>query len=296
MSQMRAIYHDAASVISWLGPRRGEIARLFAFMEEHRRRYSPAIDGDDDIEVISDRELEDALRYLDERPYWNRIWVIQEMVVAKNLTLMCGDHFIDWLTFAGFHSLVHSGSIEWPQMKADGWVVRSTWNDTISRIKTWPCFKVDLSLVLELSRTSLATDERDKVFALLGLVDTGAGQHIAADFAQSACVVYCAATEALAEDWSQTPNLHGGFGLLAVHQRLDDMLRDCGQDQTEMNSGPCNNVARLRQRLDSTLGALVRTVEFGDDSLRASSSCEGTMCGSKAALHTAISWNHYMRP
>src|SRR5438270_9035788 len=40
-----------------------------------------------------------AIDSLQKRPWFRRVWIIQEVAVAPNTTLMCGDHEARWLEF-----------------------------------------------------------------------------------------------------------------------------------------------------------------------------------------------------
>lgn len=42
-----------------------------------------------------------ALAMLLDRPYWRRLWIRQELAVAKNVIVMCGDRLMPWTTFEG---------------------------------------------------------------------------------------------------------------------------------------------------------------------------------------------------
>jgi hypothetical protein len=72
VSLMRDIYMVAEEVLVWLGP---------AEREDALSRQSP---------VAQDFDTNDALDvYLDiaSRPYWTRVWIIQEFVLGRNIVL-----------------------------------------------------------------------------------------------------------------------------------------------------------------------------------------------------------------
>lgn len=37
-----------------------------------------------------------AISKLFSKPYWRRVWIIQEVVVAQNIKILCGKHYLDW--------------------------------------------------------------------------------------------------------------------------------------------------------------------------------------------------------
>jgi hypothetical protein len=53
----------------------------------------------------------EALVTLLERPWWRRIWVLQEAVLAKKITLTCGGKSVDWPLFqALLYTLIRQGN------------------------------------------------------------------------------------------------------------------------------------------------------------------------------------------
>lgn len=103
-------------------------------------------------------------------PYWRRVWIIQEVAVGTQVTVLCGPHEIPWAHLAGAAKVLYSdtyynesGTIGWHYAK-----IVSTFRQnyqTGGRI----------SLLEAMAKTykALSTDERDKVFALLGLCYDG---------------------------------------------------------------------------------------------------------------------------
>lgn len=121
------------------------------------------------------------------RNYWNRAWIVQELVCSKDAVVHCGDMSINWLTIVKFN----------------GWL--SKWNSAV----TWPVVHPELELqlrqcphilaisVFQLARNQAiqrgrqelaedsntffgvltsstgrrATDARDMVYAILGIVE-----------------------------------------------------------------------------------------------------------------------------
>ncbi|TVY15911.1 Heterokaryon incompatibility protein 6, OR allele [Lachnellula arida] len=100
---MAQIYRNAKEVLVWLGPfvnlaeskelnyvyRRSMIA-----IESYRGRG----DLSDLVQLKTRSPLLNALRVLGallERPYWQRIWIIQEIALASKFALLCGEFWID---------------------------------------------------------------------------------------------------------------------------------------------------------------------------------------------------------
>ncbi|KAK0619562.1 heterokaryon incompatibility protein-domain-containing protein [Immersiella caudata] len=118
-----------------------------------------------------------------EQSWWTRTWVLQETIVATKAVVYYGDLSAPWDMFAGaaiaYSSKKLANSIEsaYPYIRSlsrfsstvgemEG--VRSAWNDR-GRLVT-------LLTLLRRFRARQTTDPRDKVYALLGIVQSWEGQ------------------------------------------------------------------------------------------------------------------------
>ena len=126
------------------------------------------------------------------RPWFTRVWIIQEVALSRNCVVLCGNHILPWeslvrtigfLTKTGWWGRLSTSW--WRQHLPIPWYLRGRYrqllvgDDHIS-IESAP---VILTLVRNpnpeslawflagLLRNSKATDPRDKVFSILGLAD-----------------------------------------------------------------------------------------------------------------------------
>lgn len=92
------------------------------------------------------------------RSYFSRVWVVQEVALSRNVIMICGDTAVPWTLKEGLRQ-----------------IYTSSYYDTfptlfhIERIH-----QLQLATILEallMGRSCHASDPRDKVFGLLGLVD-----------------------------------------------------------------------------------------------------------------------------
>ncbi|KAF4620185.1 hypothetical protein G7Y89_g14636 [Cudoniella acicularis] len=87
---MAAIYAKASRVIVWLGEARDESDRALE---------SIRIAGEKSVEPSNTELFEQAILQLLERPWFCRIWVLQEMAAARHVIIMCGSTQIDGYAF-----------------------------------------------------------------------------------------------------------------------------------------------------------------------------------------------------
>jgi hypothetical protein len=284
VSQMRAIYSEASNVISWLGPGSTGTIQLFFFIEKHQNICTNDSEQAESCDLLVNRELADAVRYLEERPYWNRIWVIQEIVVATKLELMCGEHSISWPLFAAFWPLLSEDHFK----KAQGMNRRlapTYYASAILPVRSWRRTDISLSYALELTGRSRATDGRDKVYAVLGLVDKGAGQAITVNYTISPCVVYLVATKALIEDWNDdnNPDTTRQDRLEDLRTRIDTMITSRKTYGTLLTGIECKTTLRMLQHVRFLLGHTRKEANVPTSD----SNCNGETCGSWAAMWKA---------
>lgn len=157
---MGSTYSHAAHVSVWLG-----LVPIPDFIVYH----GPITDLDND-----DFDWADSMADLANRPYWSRTWVIQEMLLAKDVHLYCSGNRIDWLMFQenlgrelGMDLL--STSID----KRFNSAVKSHPALALAvgrHIDRHPEIQEPLYELLVRHQYSICKDRRDRVFALLALL------------------------------------------------------------------------------------------------------------------------------
>ena len=180
VSLMRDIYKQAEGVFIWLGDGDADTALAIRCIQ----RVNEVI-GDSE-QCVHDKGTElwqkglpksnskewKALASLLARPWFGRMWILQEMAVASSATIVYGQNTIPWTDFfdsivrmARAYCLPENSAIE----GADDVINKRL--DNIITIKQEYLAKGHLNFwkALRLSSYSEAKDPRDKVFALLGL-------------------------------------------------------------------------------------------------------------------------------
>jgi len=112
------------------------------------------------------KQLEVADSFFSE-PYWRRVWIIQEITVAKKVKVLYGDCNFQWDDVITILSMLKD-----MEDKLDFVTYRKILNATHLlefREKYARPARISLLEAMIWSRSSLATEPRDKIFALLGL-------------------------------------------------------------------------------------------------------------------------------
>jgi hypothetical protein len=157
ITKMRTIFSQAEKVAVWLGDEQG--------IEEDDMTSLSAKGA----EIALSVSAQQALLQLLSRPYWTRIWIIQELAVASSIIILCGRHKLSWEAFSHYSNTEFVAAAD------------ETANNRLERFEKILEFRIDnltpkpirLLDALYRSQSALSTDPKDKLYALLGLVFDG---------------------------------------------------------------------------------------------------------------------------
>lgn len=208
---MRWIFSGASEVIAWLGEEEEGTSGAFSLIEVITAATTN-LDLEDirdtfwthySFEIMGLPQLVSPEWYglfkLFGRPYFRRIWVVQELVVCKKATVRCGSLTVLWDDLQHVTRLLLAAGWRGPFIKEapqPRMLPRApTFAKTISNIRLgFPISQgecgMSLSLLLCVTRRFLASDPRDKVFALIGLASKIKSQSINPDYARPTVDVY----------------------------------------------------------------------------------------------------------
>ncbi|KAF5497514.1 Heterokaryon incompatibility protein 6, OR allele [Colletotrichum siamense] len=165
------IYSQAHHVVIWLGDT-SETSRVAMKLLNDCHD----LESDEEIiqRVISDEVGGRALTELLQRPYWTRMWIFQEVILSRSTTVYCGPLTTTWGALRRLDKITGSPWL-WPGLEIrQGWILalrRAFFGITqffMDRVDAR-----DMTNVLQPTRNLKATDPRDKLFALLGVCNTG---------------------------------------------------------------------------------------------------------------------------
>ncbi|TQV93021.1 hypothetical protein V2A60_003666 [Cordyceps javanica] len=247
VSMMTEIYGQAQSVIIWLGGFDSEAAgelyhtlpTILSSSPEcfkrsweawHRRRRNGESDDDDkEIQngtILSSASITTVLEFV-RRSFFHRIWVLQEVALARNVRIMFGGDDLPWTAlFQVFQSAIDfeyvgmryntplikyrygdMGTLAWSmadvrlhsrRTKLEDTIVttqlqslRENNPDFVAMEDSWWHSKLSLATLIALTWNFAATDPRDKIFALLGISQPIPGDTpIVADYHKSITEVF----------------------------------------------------------------------------------------------------------
>ncbi|KAF7503928.1 hypothetical protein GJ744_003009 [Endocarpon pusillum] len=92
VSMMGSIYRQAISVFAWLGwPQGWNPKWVFNFFQEYISRLSM-----ERVEVL------EMVLHMCTCQYWSRRWILQEIMLAQDVWIFCGESYLSWFSFAHF--------------------------------------------------------------------------------------------------------------------------------------------------------------------------------------------------
>lgn len=91
---MKLIFNQAHQVYIWLGEHDDRSKQLFEYAE--RKRIADNSSRRVLNRMLSRKELRDSIERLLERPWFHRVWVLPEVVLAKHTGVVCGGTRISW--------------------------------------------------------------------------------------------------------------------------------------------------------------------------------------------------------
>jgi hypothetical protein len=151
VQQMRDIYGNASNVIVWLG--KGN---------QKQEAFWDHLHSSDTLDVKSASSFSSEIF---RSKWWKRIWVIQELLVARKVEIQYGRHTISWPGFCQLITRLEAfDRLQW-RLQTPKTMIRLR-EDFESNIENRLGL---LSLAWEF-RDRKASDDRDKLFALLGLL------------------------------------------------------------------------------------------------------------------------------
>jgi len=203
VARMTEIYRQAKLVFVWLGDEDETSGLAFDFMRECARiaffAHYRSIQDEIDLYRQDRAELQaaiDAVKGLLDRPYWSRLWIVQEVVLAREASIACGDEIIAWNDFqnsfyflekCGFSTLLGPGHRVWSNLNH----TRAKYGKLAERTY------FDLTRMLHRTREAKCTDARDKLFGLLGIANEGSDAVFQADYSKTTDEVYTHLTRQL---------------------------------------------------------------------------------------------------
>ncbi|KAF5568270.1 heterokaryon incompatibility protein [Fusarium napiforme] len=187
--RMSSIYQDCSRVIIWLGPEKHGIGLLFSELAHIGAQIEKTTNGlimsspdttdfdwwQSDVPVSFSDEVWSAMKKLGDRPWFHRLWTVQEAIMANRDSIMqSGDAIISWPLFRRAVICLLQKN-EMPLARISISVMRS--------VAKYP-IGATLEHTLDAYQARLCSDSHDKIYGLLAILPPRFASEIKPDYEQ----------------------------------------------------------------------------------------------------------------
>jgi hypothetical protein len=227
---MHEIYAGAETVVIWLGDASADSDVAIAFMWEVYQRLASKgqfsgdsvrsgqyleADFQDGIEEFLGPESDDeweAVAQLLSRDWWQRAWVVQELVVAKDAICYCGKTSVAWCVICALIEAIGNGMLMTIAKPSHHFSISGAfdraWGISYLRSQFTDRGHIDLWNLLHRNRRQDCADPRDKVYSILGMTHQEIRRTLRPDYTRSASQVFTMAVVSDIKDARDLEVLH----------------------------------------------------------------------------------------
>lgn len=199
--KMKMIYERSIQALVWLGEEADDSGAAMDLIEKMTDADTP-----DDWVPASLMRAEDlwqwqALAHIFARPYWRRVWIRQEVAVATEVYVLCGNRTNKWPTLVMACEILSQNQGEFHSIVAKISTYSSGYHqaifiDTI-RENIEDTGSTGFQNMLFHNRACESTDPRDRIYAILGMVSNDEVKGLEPDYSVQKEEVFRAAVETL---------------------------------------------------------------------------------------------------
>ncbi|KAK0124903.1 hypothetical protein ONS96_008781 [Cadophora gregata f. sp. sojae] len=182
---MRDVFQRASKVVVWLGESTMASKASFSLIrkldfgsssfweqKENQGPVSLSQDALGGLQTLLNRRssltgLRGIINDIASRPWWTRVWVIQEAAVARSIVVRCGDDEMPWWLFSNALSAIATLAPDLSGPSTERLILFKKRLSIHMHISKGPLRSLE-DLVAN-TRIMVATDPKDMVYALLGL-------------------------------------------------------------------------------------------------------------------------------
>lgn len=175
---MGEIYSNASDVIAWLGDD-GRIERLFKSLEDYQRKLARLSFEDANAPNYSRTERDTSMQAFMEYPefgpdllafynveYFHRAWIIQELILAPSLSLICGSSHLTHYGLITLFNHLRYQRVMTGRNKVD--IILGHYLDSKIEISHTHENQFTLNELIKLYGYTECSDPHDKIYAFIG--------------------------------------------------------------------------------------------------------------------------------
>ena len=179
VQMMGRIYEQAETVLVWLGQAADDSEHIFDICDILQHSVDDENDNQDIFKKFPELKSSKTTKPFNSlllRTYWSRLWILQEIFIARDVILFCGTRAASWSSFKRLPDAMPA-----TLGRRDVWIeqncTRPAWTHFVQIFKELQCrpqtnVRRDRSFVENVVQFRFAKcfDVRDKVYGLFGLM------------------------------------------------------------------------------------------------------------------------------
>ena len=242
---MADIYKNAFAVYAWLGDsdRKTDATFVWAAMFEQvpsERRKSP-----EEHRLRNDGRL--GFHSLAAREFWSRLWIVQEVVLARQLYIVVGRSMVEWDRILNTFSKVAFDSMGGRK-------------ETFKHLRALRKAQArgsypEIGSLLNNFQNCQCQDPKDRVYGMLGLLDAQTRSQILVDYSHTLIELFVLNSRILGPRSSQAEELTVQYPALDIFDSsiFEIIARTCGKDGRSIEVSRWLKDRALRRRSDLSL-------------------------------------------
>ncbi|KAG8162970.1 hypothetical protein KVR01_007448 [Diaporthe batatas] len=185
---MKHIYSKAASVVVWLGPENAASQAAMDLILRYARYARCGLTITDSILDQTEKSLA-GLSDIFLWSWWKRIWIVQEVVAARELIIFCGRYIVPWLRVQHLCAMIRKDEFS---SREKARFLRSSGYQNFTTLDGFRRARGSMGLAkyLQCTKDYEATDTRDKLYALIGISCDISPDDIVPDYEKSTRTVF----------------------------------------------------------------------------------------------------------
>jgi len=198
VEMMRNIYAGASTVVVWLGDEVKGDKLAFEFFHKFQQlanetKMANAEEGNPELiqkweDLLSRVNIDSveavAVSGILQRPWFRRVWVIQEVAMSQAAVVVCGALSVDWVALASLFELVETRGMA-IHLKSTGYILRAI--DLMTQLANPrnSVFNHTLIRLLEVTQIFSSSEPADRIFALFSIASDVSNVGLSVDYKQS---------------------------------------------------------------------------------------------------------------
>lgn len=218
VQNMRRVYASASQAVIWLGDEIKTDSEAFSFINAFEKALKSKLGFDWDnprlfwrFHDVNYNTLKKSLGVLLQRPWFGRVWIIQEVVMASNVRVFCGSQTCSWESISKMVRFIRQHGFHTMFGNPLGMNTVRVMANLKERLRQNRMTELDYLFLLRATRLFLSTDPRDRFFALHSFLSNDNTDGIQIDYRLSCEQVY--------QSWAMHSINEGGLKLLSLAER-----------------------------------------------------------------------------